>query len=240
MAKGKVQGVLEVYHRTPLTLDLEQQSFLESLAAQAAIAIDNAALFDDLQRTNIDLMIAYDATLQGWARALDLRSRATERHTERVTEMTMRLAKAMGIDGRELVHVRRGALLHDVGKIGIPDSILTKPGPLTDEEWEIMRRHPQYAFDMLKPIAYLRSALDIPYAHHEHWDGTGYPRGLKGEQIPLAARLFAVADVWEAMIAEDRPYRQPSSEGEVRRQIRALAGTQLDPEIVELFLKMEW
>jgi len=240
MAKGKVQGVLEVYHRTPLALGREQQGFLEALAAQAAIAIDNAALFDDLQRTNIDLMIAYDATLQGWARALDLRSRATERHTERVTEMTMRLAKAMGIDGRELVHIRRGALLHDVGKIGIPDSILTKPGPLTDQEWEIMRRHPQYAFDMLKPIAYLRSALDIPYAHHEHWDGTGYPRGLKGEQIPLAARIFAVADVWDAMIAEDRPYRRPTSEDEVRKQIRALAGTQLDPEIVELFLKMGW
>ena len=176
--------MLEVLHRAPLGLDAEWQNFLEALAARAAIAIDNATLFDDLQRSNIDLMLAYDATLEGWARALDLRSKETERHTERVTEMTMRLARTMGIGDKELVHIRRGALLHDIGKIGIPDSILLQPGPLTDEEWLLMRKHPQLAFEMLQPIAYLRPALDIPYAHHEHWDGTGYPRGLKGEQIP--------------------------------------------------------
>jgi len=240
MAKGQVKGVLEVLHRAPLVLDEEWQRFLEALAAQAAIAIDNATLFDELQRSNIDLMLAYDATLEGWARALDLRNKETERHTERVAEMTLRLARTMGIGDKELVHMRRGALLHDIGKIGVPDSILLKPGPLTDEEWLLMRKHPQSAFDMLQPIAYLRPALDIPYAHHEHWDGTGYPRGLKEEHIPLAARIFAVADIWDAMTDEKRPYRKTMSKDAVREHIRTLSGTQLDPKVVEAFLKIDW
>jgi PAS domain S-box-containing protein len=240
MAKGKVQGVLEVLHRAPWDVDAEWQSYLEALAAQAAIAIDNAALFDELQQSAIEVTLAYDATLAGWARALDLRSRETERHTERVTEMTLRLARAMGMGAKELVNVRRGALLHDIGKIGIPDNVLLKPGPLTDDEWTTMRRHPQFAFDMLQPIAYLRPALDIPYCHHEWWDGTGYPRNLKGEQIPLAARIFAVADVWDALIAKDRPYRQGISKEAIRQHIRSLSGTQLDPKIVDTFLSMEW
>jgi PAS domain S-box-containing protein len=240
MAKGKVQGVLEVLHRAPWNVDAEWQSYLEALAAQAAIAIDNAALFDELQKSAVEVTLAYDATLAGWARALDLRSRETERHTERVTEMTLRLARTMGMGAKELVHVRRGALLHDIGKIGISDNILLKPGPLTEEEWTIMRRHPQFAFEMLQPIAYLRPALDIPYCHHEWWDGTGYPRNLKGEQIPLAARIFAVADVWDALIAKDRPYRQGISKEEIREHIRSLSGTQLDPQVVDAFLSMEW
>ena len=240
LAKGRSLGVLEILHRSPLHLDDEQKSFLEALAAQAAIAIDNAALFDELQRSNIELSLAYDATLEGWARALDLRSEATERHTERVTEMTMRLARAMGIGEKELVHVRRGALLHDIGKIAVPDSILLKPGPLTAEEQEIMRRHPVHAFEMLLPIAYLRPALDIPYCHHERWDGAGYPRGLKGERIPQAARIFTVADVWDALYATDRPYRKPLPRDAVREHIRSLAGTHLDPKVVEEFLKLEW
>ena len=240
MAKGQVKGVLEVFHRSPWNVDAEWQRFLESLAAQAAIAIDNATLFNDLQRSNIELTIAYDATLEGWARALDLRSKETERHTERVTDMTVRLARFLGVNEKDLVHVRRGALMHDIGKIGIPDSILLKPGPLTDEEWSLMRRHPQYAFDMLQPIAYLRPALDIPYAHHEKWDGNGYPRSLRGEQIPFAARIFAVADVWDAMTDELRPYRKAMSKDEVREHIRTLAGAHLDPAVVEAFLKLEW
>ncbi len=240
MAKGHITGVLEVLHRSPLVLDTEWLNFLEALAAQAAIAIDNAALFNDMQRSAIELTVAYDATLEGWARALDLRNRATERHTERVAEMTMRLARSMGIGEQELVHIRRGALLHDIGKIAIPDSILLKPGPLTDEEWKLIYRHPQDAFDMLQPIAYLRPALDIPYAHHEKWDGSGYPRSLKGEQIPLAARIFAVADVWDAMTDELRPYRKPMSKEEIREHIRDLAGSHLDPKVVEAFLKLEW
>ena len=165
------------FHRTPLAAGPDWLSLLETLAGQAAIAIDNAQLFDDLQRSNIDLTLAYDATIEGWSRALDLRDKETEGHTQRVTEMTVRLARAMGIADAELVHIRRGALLHDIGKMGVPDSILLKPGPLTDEEWVIMRQHPQLAYDMLSPIAYLRPALDIPYCHHEKWDGTGYPRG---------------------------------------------------------------
>lgn len=240
MAKGKVQGVLEVLHRAPWSVDAEWQSYLEALAAQAAIAIDNAALFDELQQSAIEVTLAYDATLAGWARALDLRSRETERHTERVAEMTLRLARTMGMGAKELVHVRRGALLHDIGKIGISDNILLKPGPLTDEEWTIMHRHPLFAFEMLQPIAYLRPALDIPYCHHEWWDGTGYPRNLKGEQIPLAARIFAVADVWDALIAKDRPYREGQSKEEIREHIRSLSGTHLDPRVVDTFLSMEW
>ncbi len=240
MAKGHITAVLEVYHRAPLVLDTEWLNFLEALASQAAIAIDNATLFNELQRSTIEITVAYDATLEGWARALDLRNQATEQHTQRVTEMTMRLARTMGVGEKELVHIRRGALLHDVGKLGIPDSILLKPGPLTDNEWALMRKHPEYAFDMLQPIAYLRPALDIPYAHHEKWDGSGYPRSLKGEQIPLAARIFTVADVWDAMTDEKRPYRRALSKDKVREYIRSLAGTQLDPTVVDAFLKMAW
>ncbi|MBC7347542.1 MAG: GAF domain-containing protein, partial [Clostridia bacterium] len=194
IAKGQIQGVLEVCHRSPVDPGAEWLQFLEALAGQAAIAIDNVALLDQLQRSHLELVLAYDSTIEGWARALDLRDKETEGHSQRVTEMTLRLARALGMKEEELAHVRRGALLHDIGKMGIPDSILLKPGPLDPEEWEIMRRHPQYAYEMLSPIAYLRPALDIPYCHHEKWDGTGYPRGLKSEQIPLAARIFAVVD----------------------------------------------
>jgi PAS domain S-box-containing protein len=239
IAKGQVKGILELLHRSPLVLDSEHQGFLESLAVQAAIAIDNATLFDQLQRSHIELSLAYDATLEGWARALDLKNEATERHTERVTELTMRLAQAMGINEKDQVHMRRGALLHDIGKIAIPDSILLKPGPLSPEEQEIVRRHPVHAFAMLQPIAYLRPALDIPYCHHERWDGAGYPRGLKGEQIPLAARIFAVVDVWDALSATDRPYRKPLPKDEALAYIRSLAGSQLDPKVVEEFLRLK-
>ncbi len=238
-AKGAVTGVLELMHRSPLTLDQEQQDFLAALASQAAIAIDNAVLFADLQRANIDLMLAYDATLEGWARALDLRDRVTERHNERVTELTVSLARAMHMREEEIVHLRRGALLHDIGKIGIPDSILRKEGPLTEEERAVMRQHPVYAFEMLRPIAYLRPALEIPYCHHERWDGAGYPRGLKGEQIPLAARIFALADIWDAIFSTDRPYRRPLSRSEACEHIRGLAGNHLDPKVVDAFLLME-
>jgi PAS domain S-box-containing protein len=237
IAKGQIKGVLEVFHRVPLEPDQEWLDYLEALAGQAAIAVDNLALFDDLQRTNIQLVIAYDATIEGWSRALDLRDKETEGHTQRVTEMTMRLARARGVADSELVHMRRGALLHDIGKMGIPDRILLKPGPLDDEEWEIMRRHPQYAYDMLLPIAYLRPALDIPYCHHEKWDGSGYPRGLKGHDIPLAARIFAVADVWDAL-SSDRPYRPKWPPEKVREHIRAGAGAHFDPEVAALFLSL--
>jgi putative nucleotidyltransferase with HDIG domain len=237
IAKGQIQGVLEVCHRSPVDPDGEWLQFLETLAGQAAIATDNVALLDQLERSHLELILAYDATIEGWARALDLRDKETEGHSRRVTEMTLRLARALGMKEEELVHVRRGALLHDIGKAGVPDSILLKPGPLTPEEWEIMRRHPRYAYEMLSPIAYLRLALDIPYCHHEKWDGTGYPRGLKGEQIPLAARIFAVVDVWDAL-SSDRPYRPAWLPEKMRAYLKEEAGRHFDPRVVEVFLKI--
>lgn len=238
LVKGQVKGVLEIFSRVGLNPQVEWLDFLESLASQAAIAIDNATMFNDLQRTNTELSLAYDTTLEGWSHALDLRDEETEGHTQRVTEMTDRLARSMGISDLEMLHVHRGALLHDIGKMGIPDSILLKPGPLTDEEWEIMRRHPGYAFQLLSPITFLKPALDIPYSHHEKWDGTGYPRGLKGEQIPLSARIFAVVDVYDAL-RSDRPYRKAWTEERVREHIRGLSGTHFDSHVVEVFLKMD-
>ena len=238
IAKGAVKGVLEIFHRAPLAPNAEWVDFLEALGGQVAIAIDNAGLFDSLQRTNSELVMAYDATIEGWSHALDLRDHETEGHTQRVTELTMRLARLMGIEETHLIHIRRGALLHDIGKVGIPDSILLKPGALTPTEWEGMRQHPVYARDLLAPIAYLRLAMDIPYCHHEKWDGTGYPRGLRGEEIPLAARIFAVIDVWDALLS-NRPYRPAWKMENVREHIRAQSGIHFDPRVVEIFLEMQ-
>ena len=238
IAKGQVKGVLEIFSRKPMAPESGWTDFLEALAGQAAIAIDNAALFNELQRTNIELTLAYDTTLEGWSRALELRDMETEGHTQRVTELTMRLARAMGMSEDDLVHVRRGALLHDIGKMGIPDAILLKPGPLSDDEREVIHRHPIYAYELLLPITYLRPALDIPHYHHEEWDGTGYPRGLMGEQIPLAARIFAVADVWDAL-RSDRPYHPAWTDERAREYLRTQAGTRFDPRVVEAFLGLD-
>lgn len=180
-----------------------------------------------------------DLMLQGWSSAMDLRDKETEGHTQRVTLMTVQLARAMGLGESEILHIRRGALLHDIGKIGVPDSILFKPDKLTDEEWIIMRKHPEKAYEMLVPITFLRgAALDIPYCHHEKWDGTGYPRGLKGMEIPLAARIFAVADVWDAL-RFDRPYRKAWTAEQVREYIQTQAGVHFDPQVVAAFLRLE-
>ena len=235
ITKGNVIGILELYNRTFFSLDQEGLEFLETLAGQAAIAITSAMIFDDLKRSNSELMIAYEATIKGWSRAMDLRDKETEGHTQRVAELTVQLAKIMGIDDEEIVHVRHGALLHDVGKLGIPDGILLKPGPLTDEEWVIMRRHPSLAYEMLRPIDYLLPALGIPYCHHEWWDGSGYPRGLKGKEIPLSARIFALVDVFDALTS-DRPYRTAWSKAKTLTYIREQSGTHFDPELVEVFL----
>ena len=239
IAKGEVKGVLELFYRSQVDCDPEWLEFLETIADQAAIAIDNATLFEKLQSSNVELTLAYDTTIEGWSRAMDMRDKETEGHTQRVTEMTLRIAQEMGIKEEEFVHIRRGALLHDMGKLGVPDNILLKPGPLTDEEWGIMKRHPQLAYEMLYPIEYLRPALDIPYCHHEKWDGTGYPQGLKGEEIPLAARIFAVVDVWDALNS-DRPYRPAWTREKVREHICSLSGTHFEPNVAEVFLKMEW
>ncbi len=236
IAKGQVKGVLEVFHRAPIEPDEEWLDFLNALAGQAAIAVDNATLFNDLQRSNSDLTTAYDATIEGWSRALDLRDEETEGHTLRVTDVTMQLARNFGLGEAQLAQVRWGALLHDIGKMGVADRILLKPGPLTEEEWAVMKRHPVLAYEMLSPIRYLRSALDIPYSHHEKWDGTGYPQGLKGEGIPLTARIFAVVDVWDAL-RSDRPYRPAWPEEKVIEHIRSLAGTHFDPQVVKVCLE---
>jgi PAS domain S-box-containing protein len=236
-AKGQVQGVLEVFQRSPFQPDAEWFTFLETLSRQAAIAIDNNNLFENLQRSNTNIILAYDATIQGWSQALELRDKETEGHARRVTERTVQLAQLVGVPVAEMEHVRRGTLLHDIGKMGIPDAILLKPGKLTEAEWVIMRRHPVFAYEMLSSIAYLRPALDIPHYHHEKWDGSGYPDRLKGEQIPLYARIFAIVDVYDAL-TNDRPYRPAWNTGQALEYIRAESGRHFDPAIVEVFLNM--
>ncbi|WP_422931397.1 PAS domain S-box protein [Singulisphaera sp. PoT] len=190
-----------------------------------------------IRSLNRELAAAYDETIEGWAKALDLRDKETEGHTRRVTEMSLRLARAMGLAGEDLVHIRRGALLHDIGKLGVPDAVLLKPGKLTEPEWEVMRRHPTNARDWLEGIPVLRRALEIPYGHHERWDGTGYPEGVAGEAIPLSARLFAAVDIWDAL-RSDRPYRAAWPEEEVRGHLRSLSGTHLDPAVVSAFIRL--
>jgi putative two-component system response regulator len=191
----------------------------------------------NLEHAHNELKAAYDATIEGWSRAMDLRDRETEGHTQRVTQLTLKLAEAAGMNQEELVHIRRGALLHDMGKLGIPDAVLHKPAKLTDEEWVLMRQHPQLAYDMLHPIDYLHPALDIPYCHHEKWDGSGYPRGLKGEQIPLVARLFAIVDVWDALTS-DRPYRPAWQKAETLKYIKEQSDKHFDPRAVDLFFQI--
>ncbi len=236
ISKGEVKGVLEVYCYEGFDPDPEWKEFLDSFASLSAITIDNAQLFNDLQNKNIELEVAYNATIQGWSGALELRDKETQGHTERVADLTLRLARYMGIPEAELVHIHRGALLHDIGKMAIPDAILLKPGDLTEEEWKVMKRHPVIAYELLYPISYLRSSLDIPYNHHERWDGGGYPRGLRGEEIPLAARIFSVIDVWDALTSE-RPYRADWSIREAYEYIRDQSGSYFDPKVVDAFLK---
>jgi PAS domain S-box-containing protein/putative nucleotidyltransferase with HDIG domain len=236
-AKGQIKGILEVFLRKPYFPAPDWLEFLSSLGGQTAIAIDNAQLFSNLQRSNIELEMAYDTTLEGWGKALEIRDQETEGHTQRVTEMTLRIARKLGFDGEDLVQIRRGAFLHDIGKMGIPDEILRKPGTLTDQEWVIMRKHVDYAYTLLSPIEYLQKALDIPYCHHERWNGNGYPRGLKKEEIPTPARIFAVIDVWDALLS-DRPYRGAWARDKVIKYINEQAGIQFDPEIVKVFMEM--
>ena len=237
IVKGEVKGALEIFHRSMLESDPEWLDFLETLAGQAAIAIEDSTLFENLQRSNQELFQAYDATIEGWSHALDLRDKETEGHTQRVTELTMELARKFGFSEEQLINIRWGALLHDIGKMGVPDSILLKPDKLTEAEWEIMRKHPTLAFEMLSPIVYLKSSLDIPYCHHEKWDGSGYPRGLKGDVIPLAARLFAVVDVWDA-VTSNRPYRMAWSNEEAIEYVKEQSEKFFDPKVVNVFLNM--
>jgi len=237
ISKGSVKGVLEIFNRGKLPQDPRWLSLLDSMASQAAIAIDNATLFDEAQKANIHLREAYEATIEGWARALELRDGDTEGHSERVADLTVQLAHAAGVEDSQLVALRRGALLHDIGKMGIPDTILLKPSSLTEEEWVIMRKHPTLGKEMLETIEFLKDSLDIPYCHHEKWDGTGYPRGLRGEEIPLMARVFSVIDGWDAL-RSDRPYRKALTDDEAWGIIIENSGKGYDPEIVGKFGKL--
>lgn len=237
VTKDRLEGVMEIFVSSNLAADQEWFDFLNSLAGQAAIAIENATLFARLQETNRELSLAYDSTLESLVRALELRDGETEGHARRVSEMTVNLARFMNVPEAQIIHIRRGALLHDIGKIGVPDHILHKGGDLAGEEWQIMRQHPIFAFQMLSPIDYLRPALDIPYYHHEYWDGSGYPMGLAGEQIPFAARLFAVVDVWDAL-RSCRPYRDSWSLEKARQYVREKSGIQFDPKVIDAFFNL--
>lgn len=235
VAKGRVLGLLEVYRREAVAPDADHLDFLGTLAGQAALGIENISSFEKLQVAKEQLHVAYDSCIEGWARALDYRDHETVGHSRRVTEITVMLAQRMGLGEPLLTQVRWGALLHDIGKMGVPDRILLKPDRLDSGEWEIIKRHPGLARDLLSPIAFLAQSLDIPYCHHERWDGTGYPRGLKGEDIPLTARIFAVADIWDALCS-DRPYRQAWPPQKVLEYLQEIAGSHLDPHIVAEFL----
>ncbi len=237
--KDTLIGVIYVDNRAQSGIfHTDELSLISTFANQAAVAIENARLFDGLQESNAELQTAYRATLEGWVRALDLRDKETEGHTKRVTALTEELARKMGVDEDSLVHIERGALLHDIGKMAIPDGILLKPAALTPEERILIQKHPVYAYEMLNPIKFLHPALDIPYCHHEKWDGTGYPRGLSREDIPLAARIFAVVDVWDALVS-DRPYRKGLKPAEVKEKIREDAGKHFDPQVVDAFLGLD-
>jgi HD-GYP domain-containing protein (c-di-GMP phosphodiesterase class II) len=231
----RLLGVLVLYLAEGHVRDEREVDFLNVGANTLARLIEHARVQDEIQHVNAELITAYDTTLEGWSKALDLRDEDTEGHTRRVSEMTIKLARSMKVPESELTHIWRGSVLHDIGKMGVPDSILKKPGPLTSDEWAVIYRHPQTAVDMLSPIPFLRLSLDIPYSHHEKWDGSGYPLGLKGEQIPLAARIFAVVDVWDALIS-DRPYKQAWPSEAALEYIRGQAGKHFDPQIVDVFM----
>lgn len=237
IAKGQVKGVLEVFSKAPLNLDPEWIEFLESLAGLAAISIENITLIETIQRTNTELSVAYDSTLMGWSQTVEMREAHKQGHVRRMADQTLDLARMLGVDERDLAHIHRGVLLHDIGTLAIPEEILHKDGSLTPEERALLETHTEHAYRTIQSVEYLRPALDIPYAHHEKWDGSGYPRGLKGEQIPLAARIFAVVDVWDAL-THDRPHRKAFTEAQALDYIREQSGRHFDPRVVEAFLRL--
>jgi PAS domain S-box-containing protein/putative nucleotidyltransferase with HDIG domain len=234
---SQIMGVISIESELPDAFTEADERLISTLAAQAAITLDNNKLLEDLQKSNDRLFQAYDDTIEGWSNALDLRDKETEGHTLRVTTLTEELAREMGIPDSDMIHIRRGSLLHDIGKMGVPDRILLKPDKLTDDEWVIMREHPVYAYNLLSRIEFLRPALSIPHHHHEKWDGSGYPDGLKGEQIPLGARIFAIIDVFDALTS-DRPYRPAWSRDKAINYIREQSGSQFDAKVVEAFMKL--
>ncbi len=236
IAKGQVIGVIELFFRRFFESEDDWLEFLSILANQTAIAVNNSQLYFSLQRSNIELENSINATIEGWVNTLDLRDKETEGHSQRVTEITVKIAQVLGYTNGELTAIQRGALLHDIGKVGIPDEVLLKKTPLTTAEWETMKMHPIYAYQVLSKSIHLRNVVDIPYCHHEKWDGTGYPRGLKGAEIPMAARIFAIVDQWDALTS-DRPYRKAWSEAKTLHHIKELKGVHFDPYIVQIFME---
>ncbi len=232
--EGKVQGMLNMVGAKLTEADVPT---LQAFANQIAVALENARLITRLQNANRALEDAYQKAMEGWVGALDLRDQETEGHSMRVAHAAGKLAEFMGMDEEGLDCLHIGALLHDIGKMSIPDSILFKPGPLTDAEWQVMQQHPENACAWLEALDYLRPALDIPYSHHERWDGSGYPQGLAGKAIPLPARIFAVVDAWDAMLS-DRPYRKALPPEKVIAQIKSESGSHFDPKVVEAFLTL--
>jgi putative nucleotidyltransferase with HDIG domain/PAS domain S-box-containing protein len=237
VARRQVKGVLLFFIRHNASVDNDWKPFLQSLALQTAIGMDHVDMLEHLKRSHRELALAYDETIKGWAQALELREKEDRGHAERVSGLTVRLASQLGINGEALDHIRRGAFLHDIGKMAVPDNIVYKTGPLNSEEWGIMRQHPYEGFRMLSGISYLEKALDVVYCHHEKWDGSGYPRGLKGDGIPLMARIFAVVDVWDAL-TNNRPYRTAWTNEEVRAYMGDQSAKQFDPHVLEVFLQM--
>jgi len=234
---GQFLGILVLFSDQAQVFDAEWQDFARAITMQTAIALENVHLYETLSRQHQALLEAYQATLAAWSRTLEIRDKDTEGHTQRVVELGLKLARFFNLTEEELDRFRRGAMLHDIGKIRVPDAILLKPGQLDDKEWEIMRQHPLYAREMVQGIRILEEALEIPLYHHERWDGSGYPYGLKGKEIPLWARIFAVIDVWDALIS-DRPYRPAWTREVARDYIANQAGRQFDPQVVEAFLKL--
>ncbi|MDZ7843601.1 MAG: HD domain-containing phosphohydrolase [Anaerolineales bacterium] len=237
IAKGKVVGVLEIFHRERLEFNQSQEEFISRLAGLGALAIEYRNLIQELKGSNAELLQAYEAIIKGWAHALETRGIEAEGHAERVVELTLEIAERMGVGGKELRDIQRGAYLHDVGKMGIPDEILLKQGSLTVEERKKIGRHPVFAYQLLESIQSLRSALNIPLYHHERWDGRGYPEGLQGEDIPLSARIFAVVDVWDSL-RSDKPYRDAWPREKALNHIREDSGKHFDPRVVEVFLEV--
>lgn len=235
MTKSQVHGVLGMFKRTGFEPDEVWTGFVETFARQAAGTIATT-LFETSLKSYNEMRLSYVEGIEDLARILDLRNKELPGHSQRVADFTVRLGRAMGVSDADCLHMRQGALLHDIGKMGIPDDVLLKPGPLTAEEWSLVRMHPLYAYHMLASITYLQPALDIPYCHHEHWDGSGYPRGLAGEEIPLAARIFAVADVWDALCS-DKPFRKAWSQRQAYQLILQESGANLDPDVVAAFVK---
>lgn len=237
VTQQKQIGVVEVFSHDEITWNREYVQFFEALTRQTAIAIDKVNLVLNLQKSNIELIKSYEETLEGWSRALDMRDHETENHTQRVTALTTKMGEKLGLSAEQLTHMRRGALLHDIGKLAVPDQILLKEGDLSSEEWEIMRRHPVTARSLIEPISFLAPAIVIPYFHHEKWDGSGYPQGLEGGEIPIEARIFAIVDVWDAL-TNDRPYRKALSPQAASEYLLSQSGHHFDPQIVTAFLKL--